>query len=171
MAANTAPTDLYIAAYPDPMAAQADWNGIKQLAKDDVIKVDGLVLVSREEDGKINVKDNARDAGKGAAIGAVGGAVVGLIFPPAVLGTAIVGAAAGAGIGGLREHRRKNMIKEDVENVLPPGSSGIVAVFEEQWVPKIERALSAASSITKHEIDPESAEHVKTNAPESGSMT
>ena len=172
MASSTsAPMDLYIAAYPDPMAAQSDWDGIKQLAKDDVIKVDGLVLVSRDDNGKINVKDNARDVGKGAAIGAVGGAVVGLIFPPAVLGAAVVGAAAGAGVGGLRQHNRRDMIKDDVEDVLPPGSSGIVAIFEPKWVEKVERALSAASNITKHEVDPESAEDVKTGATSGGSST
>jgi len=48
--ATDAPVDLYIATYPDPDAARGDWDTIKQLAKDDVIKVDGLVLVSRRED-------------------------------------------------------------------------------------------------------------------------
>ena len=47
-----APVDLYIAAYPDPDAARGDWDAIKQLADDDVIKVDGLILVSRRTDGR-----------------------------------------------------------------------------------------------------------------------
>lgn len=48
MASGTnAPVDLYIAAYLDPDGARGDWDAIKQLAADDVIKVDGLVLVSR----------------------------------------------------------------------------------------------------------------------------
>ncbi|HEY6762151.1 MAG TPA: hypothetical protein VI318_21815, partial [Baekduia sp.] len=76
------PVDLYIAAYDDPDAARADWDVIKDLASDDVIKVDGLVLVSRGADGKINVDDDFHEARKGARWGAVGGAVVGLIFPP-----------------------------------------------------------------------------------------
>jgi uncharacterized membrane protein len=41
-----------------------------------VISVDGLVLVSRESDGKIEVKDNANDVGREAVLGAVGGAIV-----------------------------------------------------------------------------------------------
>ena len=80
---NDAPRNLYIAAYPDPDAARQDWDAIKQLAETDVIKVDGLVLVSRRADGKIHVDDDFHTARKGAAWGAVGGAVVGLIFPPA----------------------------------------------------------------------------------------
>ena len=51
--ATDAPVDLYIAAYADPNAARGDWDTIKELAKDDTIKVDGLILVSRTDDGKI----------------------------------------------------------------------------------------------------------------------
>src|ERR1700745_4153398 len=40
---SDAPVDLYIAAYDDPDAARSDWDAIKELAGDDVIKVDGLV--------------------------------------------------------------------------------------------------------------------------------
>ena len=83
MASDTdAPVDLYIAAYTDPDAARNDWDALKQLAADDVIKVDGLILVSRRSDGKIHVDDDFHTARKGALWGAVGGAVIGLIFRP-----------------------------------------------------------------------------------------
>src|SRR5262245_35178370 len=85
-----APIDLYIAAYDDPAAAQQDWDAIKGLVKEKLITVDGLVLVSRGEDGKIEVKDDASDVGVGAVLGAVGGAIIGLIFPPAFLASALV---------------------------------------------------------------------------------
>ena len=114
-----APMDLYIATYSDPGAAQADWDDIKQLARDSVITVDGLVLVSRDADGKIDVTDNAHDVGKGAAMGAVGGAVIGLIFPPAFLASAVVGAGVGGLAGGILDHRQKKAIKADIEDVLP----------------------------------------------------
>jgi uncharacterized membrane protein len=158
------PVDLYIAAYSDPSAAQADWDDIKQLARDKVITVDGLILVTRDADGKIDVKDNAGDVGKGAAIGAVGGAIVGLIFPPAILATAAVGAGIGAGTGAILDHDRKSEIKADVEEVLPPNSSGIVALFEERWIADVDKALAKADKVTKHEVDSESAEEVKATA-------
>ena len=66
---SQAPVDLYIAAYADPNAAQADWDAIKELAKDDVITVEALVLVSRDMDGKIDVKDNFHVVGVAAASG------------------------------------------------------------------------------------------------------
>jgi uncharacterized membrane protein len=158
------PVDLYIATYPDPGAAQQDWDTIKELARDDVIAVDGLVLVSRGSDGKIEVKDDARDVGKGAALGAVGGAIIGLIFPPALLASAAVGAGIGAGTGAIVDRRQKKEIKAEVEDVLPPGSSAIVALFEEVWVQDVQKALAGAENVTTHEVDGASAEDVKATA-------
>ena len=165
MAEMDVPVDLYIAAYDDPDAAQADWDAIKALARDDVIKVDGLVLVSRDAaDGKIHVKDNAHDVGKGAAIGAVGGALIGLIFPPAIFASAVVGAGLGGGAGAVLDHEQKKEIKADVEVVLPPGSSGIVAVFEERWVADVEKAIAKAEMVTKERLDGGSFGKVKEGA-------
>ena len=105
--------------------------------------------------------------GKGAVLGAVGGAVIGLIFPPAVLASAAVGAGIGAGTGSILDHKHKNEIKADVEDVLPPGSSDIVALFEERWVDDVDKALAKADKVSRHEVDPESAEDVKAKAAES----
>jgi len=161
---NGAPVDLYIAAYSDPDAAQADWDDIKQLASDKTISVEGLVLVRRDADGKIDVEDNAHTVGHGTAWGAGAGLLVGLIFPPALLASGLVGAAAGAGIGGLVSHSEKSEIKNEVEDDVPPDSSAIVALFEERWEPEIEKALPKASKVSKHQVDKQSAEKAKAAA-------
>jgi uncharacterized membrane protein len=161
---SEAPVDLYIAAYPDPDAARGDWDSIKKLAKDDLIKVDGLILVSRRADGKIHVDDDFHETAKGATWGAVGGAVIGLIFPPALLASAAVGAGIGASAGALVSHAQKEEIKYDVEETLPLNSSAIVAVFEEQWADDIDKALSSSSDVTKEKVDSDSADQVKAAA-------
>ena len=158
------PVDLYIAVYSDPDAAGRDWADLKQLEKDEMIKLDGLVLISRDADGTIHVQEKTHDVRRGSILGAVGGLVVGLIFPPALLASGLVGAGLGAGAGGLVSHHEKNEIKADVEDVLPPGSSGIVAVFEERWGNGVDRALMNADAVKKEKIDRESAERVKAAA-------
>jgi hypothetical protein len=45
-------------------------------------------------------------------------------------------------------HGDKAEIKADVEDTMPLNSSGIVAMFEEQWVTDVEKALSNASNVT-----------------------
>jgi uncharacterized membrane protein len=155
---------LYIAAYSDVVAAETDWNELEGLQDAGEVKLDGLVLVTRDADGKSDVKDTAHTVGKGAGWGAVGGAIVGLIFPPAFLTSAAVGTGIGAGIGGIVSHGDKQEIKEDVEDVLPNNSSGIVALMEDQWAERVEQILSRANKVTKRDVDAESADQVKQKA-------
>ena len=162
---SDAPVFLYIAAYADPDAAQADWDDIKELAKDKTIAVDGLVLVSRDADGKIHEKDTAHTVGVGTAIGAAGGLLIGLIFPPAFLMSGAVGAGIGAGIGGLVSHAEKKEIKAEVADDVPPGSSAIVALFEPGSAADIEKALPKADKVSKHEVDGDSVKQAEAAAP------
>jgi DNA-binding CsgD family transcriptional regulator len=122
-------------------------------------------------DSKIHVDDDFHTARKGAMWGAVGGAVIGLIFPPTLLAGALVGAGVGGGVGALVSHGNKEEIKAEVEDTLPLNSSGIVALFEEQWASDIERALPSASNITKEQVDQDSAAKVKTAVAENPPTT
>ncbi len=144
--------DLYIAAYSDSGAAEAAWNSLKQSAADDVIELEALALVERDSDGKIHVKDTSHETGTGAKIGAIGGALVGLIFPPSLLATAALGAGLGAGTGAVVDRVRKRRIKADVEWALPPGSSGVVVVFDEQWVAEVEKSLTGADKLVRDHL-------------------
>ena len=71
-----------ISNYSEPATAKEDWNMLKGLVADDVIKVGALALVNRDHNGKVHVKDTTNEPGIGAVAGVVGGALVGLIFPP-----------------------------------------------------------------------------------------
>jgi hypothetical protein len=70
----------------------------------------------------------------------------------------------GAGAGGLLDHHRKSEIKHDVEDSLPPNSSGIVALFEQKWTADMDKLRARAEKITKHEVDAQSVENVKASA-------
>ena len=146
------PHDLYVAAYSDADAAAEDWNALKKLAHDGVIKVEALALVNRDEDGKVHIKDTTNEPGIGAVAGAVGGAVVGLIFPPALLASAAVGAGIGAGSGAVIDRVTKRKVKSEVEWAVPVGGSGVVVVFDEEWVSEVESALSRADKITRNHL-------------------
>ena len=135
MASDTdAPVDLYIAAYTRPGRSPrrlGRHQAARRRRRDQGRRARSSSAAA--SDGKIHVDDDFHTAAKGAAWGAVGGAVVGLIFPPTLLVGALVGAGVGAGAGGLLSHGEKEAIKAEVEDTLPLNSSGIVAMFEEQW--------------------------------------
>jgi len=164
MAKDENPVALYIAAYDDPDAAKGDFDALKELVKAGVIFVDVAVLVRRDADGKISVKENAHEVAAGTMVGAAAGLLIGLIFPPAFLASGVVGGAVGAGVGGLVSAHRESEIKKDVEDVLPPGSSGIITLFDITWKPKVDEALSKASKIDQEDVDADSAAKLKEEA-------
>jgi len=164
MSDSNNPVALYMAAYADASAAQTDWDALKDAESTGAIEIDGMVLVTRDQDGKVDVKDTDHTTAKGTGWGALGGAVIGLLFPPALLGATAVGAAAGAGIGGLKSHSDKKQLKEDAEEVLPDNSSGIIAAVEPQFAKQLQSAMTNATKVTEREIDGDSANEVKQKA-------
>ncbi len=155
------PLGLYIAAYSDPDAARFDFAAFKALHHEKLVGFEALVLVSRDDDGKIHVKDNVPNVGVGTALGAAAGLFIGLIFPPSLLASGVVGGAVGAAAGGLISHVEKKAIKDEVADTLPPGSSGIVALFEPRGLGTWEETVSDSADVTSHDIDPESAADAK----------
>ncbi|MFI5055265.1 MAG: DUF1269 domain-containing protein [Actinomycetota bacterium] len=164
MAKDENPVALYIAAYNDENAAKGDYDALKELVKAGAIFVDVAVLVSRDDEGKLYVKENAHEVAGGTMVGAAAGLLIGLIFPPAFLASGVVGGAIGASVGKLVKMDRTSDIKKEVEDVLPAGSSGIIAMFDITWKPKVDEALKNASKIDEEEVSPESAAKLKEEA-------
>ncbi len=164
MAKDENPVALYIAAYNDENAAQGDYDALKALVKAGAIFVDVAVLVSRDDEGKLYVKENAHEVAGGTMVGAAAGLLIGLIFPPAFLASGVVGGAVGGAVGKLVKMDRTSDIKKEVEDVLPPGTSGIIAMFDITWKPRVDDALKNASKIDEEEVSPESAAKLKEEA-------
>ena len=162
---DDAPQDLYVAAYSDPGTAEEDWNALKNLTTEGDIKVEALALVNRDSDGKVHVKDTTNEPAIGAVTGAIGGALVGLIFPPALLASAAVGAGVGAGTGTVIDRVTKRKIKSDVEWAVPVGGSGVVVIFDEQWVSEVEKALTRADTISRHHLHDSDADATENATP------
>ena len=59
------------------------------------------------------------------------------------------------------EESDESKIKKDIEDVLLPGTSGVVAVFEEVWVDKVENALAKADKKAVERADKETAKELK----------
>ena len=158
---SDAPLDLYIAGYDDPEAAKEDFDALKKAQREGIVFIDGAVLISRDDDGKIHVKETGdHDVLKGSVIGVGAGLVVGLFAPP-LLGALVVGGVIGGLVGKLVKTHEENKIQKDVEDTIPPGTSGIVAVFEEVWVDAVEKQLAKAAKKACKQADKETAKELK----------
>lgn len=163
---SDAPLDIYIAGYGDPESAKADFDALKKAQREGIVMIDGAVLVSRDADGTMHVKESGdHDVFKGATVGVAGGLVVGLFAPP-LLGAMLVGGVVGGLLGKLAKHHDEKGIAKDVEAVIPPGTSGVVAVFEEIWVTEVERHLAKADKKAVKEADKQTAKELKASLEE-----
>jgi len=142
---------LVVAAYGDDTSAAAqDFEAIKKMED---IAVVAAVVLDRDAAGKVNVKEHGGGlVAAGSAVGAVGGLVVGLFAPPLLLATA-VGAGIGAGVGALTKRHEEKSIGVDAEEWLPPGASAIVAVVDDQYLDRIDKAVGKATKKVTKAID------------------
>ena len=158
---SDAPLDMYIAGYDDPAAAKADFDALKKAQRQGIVFIDGAILVSRDADGTMHVKESGdHDVFKGTSVGVAGGFVLGLFAPP-LLGAMVVGGAIGGLVGKLTKHHQEKAIAKETEDVVPPGRSGVVAVFEEIWVDEVERQLAKADKKAVKKADKKTADELK----------
>jgi uncharacterized membrane protein len=137
---------IYIGTYPSEAAARADYDVIKDLHAAGAVGTYDAAVVTKDESGKVHANKDEMATRHGAWGGAAVGAVVGILFPPAIIGSAIVGAAVG-GVGG---HLWRGMSRADVKElgeIIDEGQAALVVVGES----KLQQALDkAALKAEKH---------------------
>ena len=106
-------TFLLVGAYSSVDDAQADYDVVKELHYEKVIGGFDAAVITKDDDGKVHVNKDETATRKGGWGGGGVGAVVGLVFPPALIGSAVVGAAAGA-FGG---HLKKGLSRSDMKEI------------------------------------------------------
>ena len=141
---------LLVGAYDAEAAAKEDFAAIKEM---DDVSVVAAVVLSRDADGKVEVKEHGgRLVKRGTAIGAVSGLVVGLFAPPLLL-SGVVGAGIGAGVGAIARHNEEKKIGVEAEEWLPAGASAIVAVVDNLYLDRVEAAIEQATKKISKAID------------------
>src|SRR6266480_1582180 len=153
--------DVVIAAYLFEDLAKKDFEAVRELAEDKAITVEGVVLVQKDAEGEVHVTETGDHLGrKGAKIGGGVGLVVGLFAPPLLAATAI-GAAGGAVTGKFAKHRLESGIAEKMDAALPPGSGGVIAVYDSDGAEAVDKVLLNAVKKSVAEIDGMSAKELK----------
>ena len=112
-----------------------------ELVKAKQVEVEGVILITHAEDGTVNVQQTGDNLGrKGMGWGGGVGVAVGLAAPPLLAATA-VGAVAGGAMGKFVDHRVETGLHDKIGENLPPGSAGIIAVFDDGQRLAVEQAL------------------------------
>jgi len=141
---------VFVGTYPTVEAAEADYEAVRELHGMDAVGTYDASIVTKDAESHVHVTKvemAARHAGWG---GAVSGALVGLLFPPAILGTALVGAAIGAASGHLWKGMSRSDVKE-LGEIIDTGEVALVVVGTNRMEQTLDtRGFGAARHVVKN---------------------
>ena len=143
---------IYIGTYPSEAAARDDYELVKGLHAAGAVGTYDASVVTKDFAGKVHVNKDETATRHGAWGGAAVGAVVGILFPPAIIGTAIVGAAVG-GVGG---HLWRGMSRADVKElgeIIDDGQAALLIVGESKVQQAVDKAALKAEKHVAKELD------------------
>ncbi len=150
--AKTNAVFIYIGTYSSEPAARADYDLVKDLHLAGAVGTYDAAVITKDAAGKVHVNKDEMATRHGAWGGAAVGAVVGILFPPAIIGSAIVGAAVG-GVGG---HLWRGMSRADVKEfgeIIDAGQAALLIVGEDKLAEAVEKAGLKADKHVAKELD------------------
>ena len=131
---STSTVEIFVATYGSEGGAAAAAKDFQAAQRDGAIDLIDAAVIVHTADGKVKIEETADPSGKKwAKRGAIAGGVVGLIFPPSIIVSAVVGGGAGGLWGKIRDKGFRDEDLKDIGEGLPPGSpatSGTVAGFD-----------------------------------------
>jgi len=143
---------LYMGEYESVDDAKADLEELKELHREDVVGTYDAAVLTKNEEGKVKVVDKIeKPTQHGGWAGLAVGAAIGLIFPPSILVSGLVGAGAGALIGHLRGGMSDSDLKE-VGEALENSEAALIVVGEATLDRAVEEATRRAKKEMKKEI-------------------
>jgi uncharacterized membrane protein len=150
------PVFLYAAVYDNITDAEADYVGVADLHAAGVVGTYDAAVIEKE-DGKVHVHKTEKPTQHGAWTGIAVGAVAGILFPPSIIGSALVGGAAGGVIGHLHRGMSRGDLK-DLGEALDEGEAALIVVGESKIDEQIEKATKRARKVLEKQVDADAEE-------------
>jgi uncharacterized membrane protein len=145
------PVFVYAAAYSDLQDAEADYETLLDLHAADLVGTYDVALVSKDPEGKVHVMKHEKPTQHGAWTGLAVGAVVGILFPPSIIGAAVVGGVGGGVLG----HMFRGMSRHDAKELgelLDEGQAALIVVGKSRLQEQLDKALARAQKSTERQV-------------------
>ncbi len=127
--------------YPDETTAAAAADEARRLAKDLIIQPDAIAVIIRDKEGSYHVETTHHAVGAGAMWGMFWGFLFGLLFFIPVFGMA-VGAGMGALMGKVTKSSIDKEFRDQVRDLVKPGTSALFLMLEKATPDKAIEAMS-----------------------------
>src|ERR1700735_3558664 len=151
------PLFLYAATYGSLGDADADYDALLELHHLDLVGTYDVAIINKEEHGKVHVKKHEKPTQHGAWTGIAVGAVAGVLFPPSIIGSAVVGGLAGGVIGHLARGMSRGDMKE-LGDLVDSGQAALVIVGESRVGEQLDKALTRAQKTIEKQTEADSKE-------------
>jgi uncharacterized membrane protein len=143
---------IFIGTYADEASARSDYEVVKELHLAGAVGTYDAAVVTKDAEGKVHANKDEMATRHGAWGGAAVGAVVGILFPPSIIGSAIVGAA----VGGVSGHLWRGMSRADVKEfgeLIDQGQAALIIVGETTLQAALDKAVLKAEKHVAKELD------------------
>ena len=146
------PVFLYAAIYSNIADADGDYEAVFDLHAAGLVGTFDSAVIRKEDDGKVRVTKTEKPTQHGAWTGAAVGALAGILFPPSIIGAAVVG----AGAGGLTGHLTRGISRADLKELgeeLEQGTAAVIVIGESKIEEQLEKAMKRATKLIEKQID------------------
>jgi len=133
-------SDLTVIAFDDEHTAFALRAELAKLQKEYLIEMDDVVVVTKDDKGKVKLHQAQNLTALGAVSGGFWGTLIGLIFLNPLLGAA-VGAGAGALSGSLTDIGISNDFMKQLADSFKPGCSAVFVLVRKATPDKVLKGL------------------------------
>ncbi|MEU6985364.1 DUF1269 domain-containing protein [Streptomyces sp. NPDC046324] len=136
-------SELIVIGYDDPAVAKKAFKAVQELKNNHVVELNGLAVVSVDQDGETHVDTPAKT--EKVAVSATAGALWGMVFGILILtpGIGVVGAALGGLIGKLNQMGVDKDFRSKVDSLLQPGSAAVVILASKITEDKFAAAMQS----------------------------
>ena len=143
---------LYAGEYESVEEAKADLEELKELHREKFVGTYDAAVLTKNEEGKVEIVDKIeKPTQHGGWAGLAVGAAIGLIFPPSLLVSGLVGAGAGALIGHLRGGMSSSDLKE-IGAMLEESEAALIVVGEATIERGVDEATRRAKKVLKQQV-------------------
>lgn len=150
--------EIMFAVYDTEDGAAGAIESLKAMDKANSIEIVDAATLVKDSEGNVTVKQESLPTiKKGIGIGALIGGAVGLLFPPAVLASAALGAGIGAGSTKLAQMALEDEDLKAAAEKLEPGTSAFIAVVDNTWVTQMQEVIAGYEDLATHTLDAEAS--------------
>jgi hypothetical protein len=133
------PLDVLIGVYLIPDLAQQDFDALVKLVEDNTATINGIILVSKDAEGEVHLSDAGDPKGRRPKV-----------------------------VGKVTRRLVGRKIGDQLDEQLPPGSAGVVAVYDHADAEKVNQALGNAIRKSTAQMDKAGTKELKAGLEEAG---